>query len=96
MQLSELDRRLTGPNLQNANIDQSKASSERLFQRAINGGGYAGRNLASWTKNKRPDGTKDAKRPYRPSTAGLSRCLGLSGRSFGLGKPRFLKSVQVK
>jgi hypothetical protein len=79
--------------LQNANIDQSKASSERLFQRAINGGGYAGRKLASWTKNKRPDGTKDAKRLYRPSTAGLSLYSGLRGRSFGLGKARFPKSV---
>jgi hypothetical protein len=93
MQLSELDRRLTGPNSQNANTDRTKGSSEKQIPKAISGGGFAGRKLASWTKNKRLNGTKDAKRHYRPSTAGLSLCLGLSGRRFGLGKARFPKSV---
>jgi hypothetical protein len=81
--------------LQSVNIDQTKGSSEKLIPKAMNGGGYAGRKLASWTKSKRLNGTKDAKRLYRPSTAGLSLFLGLNGRSFGPGEARFPKSARA-
>jgi hypothetical protein len=88
-----LDRRPIGRKWRSANTNRIKGSSEKLIPKAISGGGYAGLKLAGWAKNKRLNGTKDAKRPYRPSTAGLSLCLGLSGRRFGLGKARFPKSV---
>jgi hypothetical protein len=57
---AESDRRPIGPNLQNANTDRTKGSSEKRIPKAISGGGYAKQKCGAQNTMKKTRGIPDA------------------------------------